>query len=259
MPFYLDLKMAIEDSEKPILISLLVFFIAEKNHSSKDASDQKGFLMSLQSYAPYLNELVGRKMVVPRWGASLDEEEYKLMDNRTLLHIAVLFGNAWAVEMILTLGAALENTPEKIDTSIETEKGETALDIAKRKYNELQKEEEELKGKGFFQMVWNGGRLYDISESMQQYESILKSFRIYEQEYKSKRSSSRDETWALEMLGFGPNDNPSESEIKTAYRKKARKHHPDRGGDKKKFQEIGEAMKILLPESNKVIQPPLKL
>ena len=263
MPFCLDLKMAIEDSEKPILISLLVFFIAEKKKSSKDESDQNGFLMSLQDYAPYLNELVGRKMVVPRWGASLDEDEYKLMDNRTLLHIAVLFGNAWAVEMILLLGAALENTPEKIDTSIKTEEGETALDIAKRKYNELQKEEKKLKGEGFFQMVWNGARLYDISESMQQYESILKSFRIYEQEhkrgYESKRSSSRDETWALEMLGFGPNDNPSEKEIKTAYRKKARKHHPDREGNKKKFQEIGAAMKILLPESNKVIQPPLKL
>jgi len=103
--------------------------------------------------------------------------------------------------------------------------------------------------------LWNGSRLYDISESKQQYESIFKSFRIYE----SRHSSSRDETWALEMLGFGPNDNPSEKEIKTAYRKKARKHHPDRGGDKKKFQEIGAAMKILLPESNKVIQPPLKL
>jgi len=242
MPFYLDLKM--EEGIKKDIITDLVLFIAGKKKLLRMT-----FIGHLKKYAPYINELVEGRIV----SYFLDEEELKLMDNRTLLHIAVLFGNAWAVDWILTDDIY---TSEKIDISIETEEGETALDIAKRKYNELQKEEKELKGGGgIWTSLWNGSRLYDISESKQQYESIFKSFRIYE----SRHSSSRDETWALEMLGFGPNDNPSEKEIKTAYRKKARKHHPDRGGDKKKFQEIGAAMKILLPESNKVIQPPLKL
>ena len=34
-------------------------------------------------------------------------------------------------------------------------------------------------------------------------------------------------------------------EIKQAYRKRAREHHPDRGGDKDRFQEIEEAYRIL--------------
>ena len=33
--------------------------------------------------------------------------------------------------------------------------------------------------------------------------------------------------------------------IKKAYRKKALKHHPDKGGDEKKFQEISKAYEIL--------------
>ena len=34
-------------------------------------------------------------------------------------------------------------------------------------------------------------------------------------------------------------------EIKTAYRKLARKHHPDKGGDPEKFKKISEAYSIL--------------
>lgn len=45
----------------------------------------------------------------------------------------------------------------------------------------------------------------------------------------------------------------SEAEIKKAYRKLAHQHHPDKGGDKEKFQEINEAYQVL-SDSNKRAQ-----
>ena len=44
---------------------------------------------------------------------------------------------------------------------------------------------------------------------------------------------------------LGITKNATESEIKTAYRKLAKKHHPDRGGNTTKFQEIQEAYSVL--------------
>lgn len=44
---------------------------------------------------------------------------------------------------------------------------------------------------------------------------------------------------------LGLNQNASQDEIKAAYRKMAMKHHPDRGGDEKKFKEIEEAYRTL--------------
>lgn len=59
---------------------------------------------------------------------------------------------------------------------------------------------------------------------------------------------------ALEILGFNPSDNPSEYEIRKAYRKLALKYHPDRhsGASKgvqkqneEKFKELGAAYNLL--------------
>jgi curved DNA-binding protein len=44
---------------------------------------------------------------------------------------------------------------------------------------------------------------------------------------------------------LGISKNASEAEIKSAYRKMAMKHHPDRGGDEKKFKEVNEAYETL--------------
>ncbi len=44
---------------------------------------------------------------------------------------------------------------------------------------------------------------------------------------------------------LGVNEAASEDEIKKAYKKLAMKHHPDRGGDTKKFQQISEAYDTL--------------
>lgn len=46
-----------------------------------------------------------------------------------------------------------------------------------------------------------------------------------------------------EILGVARN--ASQSDIKAAFRKKAMEHHPDRGGDAKKFKEINEAYQAL--------------
>lgn len=44
---------------------------------------------------------------------------------------------------------------------------------------------------------------------------------------------------------LGVNRNATQDEIKKAYRKMAMNHHPDRGGDEKKFKQISEAYEIL--------------
>jgi len=44
---------------------------------------------------------------------------------------------------------------------------------------------------------------------------------------------------------LGVEKNASSSEIKKAYMKLARKYHPDKGGDKEKFQEISKAYEVL--------------
>jgi DnaJ-class molecular chaperone len=55
-----------------------------------------------------------------------------------------------------------------------------------------------------------------------------------------------------QKLGLGRAASPDE--IKKAYRSLAMKHHPDRGGDEKKFKEISEAYEILSdPEKKSMV------
>ena len=44
---------------------------------------------------------------------------------------------------------------------------------------------------------------------------------------------------------IGVDKNASKEEIKQAYRKLAHQHHPDKGGDEKRFKEINEAYQVL--------------
>ncbi len=44
---------------------------------------------------------------------------------------------------------------------------------------------------------------------------------------------------------LGVNHTTKPDEIKKAYRKLASKHHPDKGGDTKKFQDIQKAYEVL--------------
>ncbi|MBI4159688.1 DnaJ domain-containing protein [Candidatus Wolfebacteria bacterium] len=44
---------------------------------------------------------------------------------------------------------------------------------------------------------------------------------------------------------LGVSKNASEEDVKRAFRKLAHKHHPDKGGDEKKFKEINEAYQVL--------------
>lgn len=50
---------------------------------------------------------------------------------------------------------------------------------------------------------------------------------------------------------LGVDKNASQDEIKKAFRKKAHEHHPDKGGDEKKFSEINEAYQILGKEDKR--------
>ena len=53
---------------------------------------------------------------------------------------------------------------------------------------------------------------------------------------------------------LGLNRGASDAEIKKAYRSMAMKHHPDRGGDEKKFKEISQAYDFLSdPEKKRII------
>jgi molecular chaperone DnaJ len=52
-----------------------------------------------------------------------------------------------------------------------------------------------------------------------------------------------------QILGISRGASPDE--IKQAYRKLAHKHHPDKGGDEKKFKEINEAYQILSDKDKK--------
>ncbi len=56
-------------------------------------------------------------------------------------------------------------------------------------------------------------------------------------------SANVDTTKLYETLGV--EKGCSESEIKKAYRKLSRLHHPDKGGDEHKFKEINAAYEIL--------------
>lgn len=49
---------------------------------------------------------------------------------------------------------------------------------------------------------------------------------------------------------LGVNKKSTDNEIKTAYKKLALKHHPDRGGDVKKMQDITWARDLLFNEEN---------
>jgi len=60
-----------------------------------------------------------------------------------------------------------------------------------------------------------------------------------------------DNSTYYELLGVKKNS--TTEEIKQAYRKLALQHHPDRGGDAKKFKELSEAYEVLRnPESRKI-------
>lgn len=50
---------------------------------------------------------------------------------------------------------------------------------------------------------------------------------------------------------LGIDESASESDIKTAFRKLAMKHHPDKGGDAEQFKKINEAYQVLSDSQKK--------
>lgn len=62
--------------------------------------------------------------------------------------------------------------------------------------------------------------------------------------HSDRRSQEDERTKALRLLGLSPGS--SDSEIESAFRKAARRHHPDVGGDPAKFRAIVDARNFLL-------------
>ncbi len=61
---------------------------------------------------------------------------------------------------------------------------------------------------------------------------------------RSERRSQEDEyTRALRLLGLAPGS--SDDQIESAFRKAARRHHPDVGGDPAKFRQLVDARNLL--------------
>ena len=50
---------------------------------------------------------------------------------------------------------------------------------------------------------------------------------------------------------LGVQENADDIQIKKAYKKLAMQHHPDKGGDAKKFQEVSEAYAVLSDKSKR--------
>lgn len=58
-----------------------------------------------------------------------------------------------------------------------------------------------------------------------------------------EKEPSKARTCALENLGLPRT--ATDAEARTAYKKLAREHHPDKGGDAEKFKVINQANEIL--------------
>lgn len=98
-------------------------------------------------------------------------------------------------------------------------------------------------GIGFHFYIEHGRKLSDrIGEEI---------FRSYQDEINVRiaafeenlRQARMHTTLACTVLGVDPK--ATQEEIKNAYRRKAMKHHPDRGGDPETFQEIQAAYELL--------------
>lgn len=60
----------------------------------------------------------------------------------------------------------------------------------------------------------------------------------------AKKKKKIDNEKYYELLGV--KNSATEAEVKKAYRKKALKEHPDKGGDPEKFKEISKAYEVLM-------------
>lgn len=65
-----------------------------------------------------------------------------------------------------------------------------------------------------------------------------------------RRSEEDARTAALRLLGLAPGS--SDQEIETAFRRAARRHHPDVGGDPEKFRSLVDARNFLLGRDTRV-------
>lgn len=68
-----------------------------------------------------------------------------------------------------------------------------------------------------------------------------------------RRSEEEERVKALRLLGLPPGS--SDDQIESAFRRAARRHHPDVGGDATKFRAILEARNLLLGRSSGMGEP----
>lgn len=83
----------------------------------------------------------------------------------------------------------------------------------------------------------------EISELQERLKQIEERLSRYKEAHKTTSASSSRVQKALQTLGLPVNCNDAEK-IKEAYRKLAKQHHPDAGGDAKTMARINEAYQI---------------
>jgi hypothetical protein len=73
-----------------------------------------------------------------------------------------------------------------------------------------------------------------------------------EASYRPWRATDHDESWALKVLGFKPDSDPSRSAVLAMFRQLVFQHHPDHGGSRDlagaRITELTQAKRILLAE-----------
>jgi len=77
--------------------------------------------------------------------------------------------------------------------------------------------------------------------------SMLDIALVYQQRHNHSHQQKKKQDLPHEILFVSENADPTE--IKTAYHKLARQHHPDKGGDANKFEQIARAYRSLLSSS----------
>jgi hypothetical protein len=140
------------------------------------------------------------------------------------------------------------------DSSMDwTSKDSPDTSVAKKEYDEMMvkfKKVEELWNDKYPDPTYSGDEF--TSDDEEDSENDDEDYEGYGYWNNRSRALPMDEkAKARQILGI-MKSNPTQAEIRRAYRKKAKENHPDKGGDKETMKSINSARDILLPNKFKL-------